>query len=857
MPSIGGLSNLQRQVRADEFRNRVMKAVAAGLVLILCAGSYFLYTRSGKRQRVMSLAVGGDQRFAVWQNSEDARQQRVQLRLQLEKGKVYHLSNDVTHRFTHHLAKAPATTDGGGKRQLKLGGSGPERAAKMHRAIPASIMRAQLGLAVEVVAFGDNDPSSFGSGIGDDYDFGDYADEDRSDWLQLSVTVEKFAIKNQRLWRGHHEVHVARGDALRPADKAGKKGKKGKLGKGGKKNKPAHMTPAQQKEAAAAIAAMEDGVGRRQRQRRLDDSEYYYDDGVDGVGGFPGAEADVPAAGGSGHALGAKLKAAVKAKLARIKRADDAAAQGPRLPPSKGHVARQRRHRGGSRDKLWAAVTQVMEGRQISAKLAPDGVGLQVFAEQAKVAVVQALHELDLLPLRMRHAFQIVEPEALAGVYPALGAMFNVKGRATYGGDVVLANPIDACKPLVDANNVTALKSYIKKDYEATLGDMDAEAEAAGVEAGATDTVDERRAEVGVLVFATRGGCSFEEKAKNAAAAGATGLVVGNDQPGPLPYMGGSEELHVPAVIVDDQTTKAVLAHLASADGGQGSMEVRILTGVDAVRAVAHPSYGRWDAQSEFRGDAAQAPGDGRMPDFLGVEYIVEDELKRRFAIFPPGMVGAGDTWVREYTVHEPVPTDLVEKFRLLHIGPQVTLDNGGVTRELKLYVDTSEAPSAQGALGAVDNDVAGQARAYERAHHPRTAHMAGGATARGMTVRESGTLYVDGATGLIVRGTLHQRITHEENEAQQLVANGTDTEALDLAARRKRKGYVNIEGDSFMKGWTEAPGPNKRGSASNGGTLGGLASDLRGGYQRQSGGRRLRGEAWLEREGPVAVAAA
>ena len=132
MPSIGGLSNLQRQVRADEFRNRVMKAVAAGLVLILCAGSYFLYTRSGKRQRVMSLAVGGDQRFAVWQNSEDARQQRVQLRLQLEKGKVYHLSNDVTHRFTHHLAKAPATTDGAesgtGKGRVHRGtGNGADR----------------------------------------------------------------------------------------------------------------------------------------------------------------------------------------------------------------------------------------------------------------------------------------------------------------------------------------------------------------------------------------------------------------------------------------------------------------------------------------------------------------------------------------------------------------------------------------------------------------------------------------------------------------------------------------------------------------------------------------------------------
>ena len=54
------------------------------------------------------------------------------------------------------------------------------------------------------------------------------------------------------------------------------------------------------------------------------------------------------------------------------------------------------------------------------------------------VVVVQALHELDLLPLRMRHAFQVVEPPALAGVYPALGAMFNVKGRASYGGDIVV-----------------------------------------------------------------------------------------------------------------------------------------------------------------------------------------------------------------------------------------------------------------------------------------------------------------------------------------------------------------------------------------------------------------------------------
>ena len=74
-----------------------------------------------------------------------------------------------------------------------------------------------------------------------------------------------------------------------------------------------------------------------------------------------------------------------------------------------------------------------------------------------------------------------------------------------------------------------SISVIICQEITAILGDMNAEAEEAGVEAGATDTVDERRAEVGVLVFATRGGCSFEEKAKNAAAAGATGLVVGND----------------------------------------------------------------------------------------------------------------------------------------------------------------------------------------------------------------------------------------------------------------------------------------------------------------------------------------
>ena len=179
------------------------------------------------------------------------------------------------------------------------------------------------------------------------------------------------------------------------------------------------------------------------------------------------------------------------------------------------------------------------------------------------------------------------------------------------------------------------------------------------------------------------------------------------------------------------------------------------------------------------------------------------------------------------------------------------------------MYVDTSEAPAA-GELKAAANDVAEQARAYERAHHPRTAHMAGGAATRGMTVRESGTLYVDGATGLVTRGTLHQRIRREENEAQQLVANGTDTEALDVPAARRRKGYVNIEGDSFMKGWTDTTVVPKRGSASNYGTLGGFASDLAGGYQRQSGGRRARrlapSPSWeeaLDREGPVAVAAA
>ena len=128
----------------------------------------------------------------------------------------------------------------------------------------------------------------------------------------------------------------------------------------------------------------------------------------------------------------------------------------------------------------------------------------------------------------------------------------------------------------------------------------------------------------------------------------------------------------------------------------------------------------------------------------------------------------------------------------------------------------------------------------------------------RGMTVRESGTLYVDGATGLITRGTLHQRITREENEAQQLVANGTDTEVLNVAQVRKRKGYVNIEGDSFMKGWTDTKVAVKRGSG-GAGTLGRFASDLAGGYQRQSGGRRRLApwEEYLDREGQVVVAAA
>ena len=72
-------------------------------------------------------------------------------------------------------------------------------------------------------------------------------------------------------------------------------------------------------------------------------------------------------------------------------------------------------------------------------------------------------------------------------------------------------------------------------------------------------------------------------------------------------------------------------------------MKVKILTGVDAIRALAHPNYGRWDRAQEFRGDAAPLePGlreiegltgvsvIGVLPYFTG-SYILEEEIPWQF----------------------------------------------------------------------------------------------------------------------------------------------------------------------------------------------------------------------------------
>merc|ERR1719401_3134438 len=71
----------------------------------------------------------------------------------------------------------------------------------------------------------------------------------------------------------------------------------------------------------------------------------------------------------------------------------------------------------------------------------------------------------------------------------------------------------------------------------------------------------------GAIVLVQRGTCWFHNKALNAEAAGAAGVIVYNDQRRMIDIMGGVDELPSPSIstiLIEEDVEKMLLRHLGS-----------------------------------------------------------------------------------------------------------------------------------------------------------------------------------------------------------------------------------------------------------------------------------------------------
>lgn len=159
-----------------------------------------------------------------------------------------------------------------------------------------------------------------------------------------------------------------------------------------------------------------------------------------------------------------------------------------------------------------------------------------------------------------RQGLQINAPASIAGIYAAEEAAFTVPldDSGVIFSDVVLANPVDGCFPLNNAQAVT-----------------------------------------GKLVLIQRGSCNFDLKASYAEQAGATGFVVYNNQPGAGPItMAGSFLVNIPGLMIGTDDGNNIAATISGNN---------IVTAtLDANIAIATPEFD--DVLASF---SSRGPGHG------------------------------------------------------------------------------------------------------------------------------------------------------------------------------------------------------------------------------------------------------
>merc|ERR1712166_1176486 len=279
---------------------------------------------------------------------------------------------------------------------------------------------------------------------------------------------------------------------------------------------------------------------------------------------------------------------------------------------------------------VWHRMAEATIGKEFLVKLAYNGSVVDMETQSIHQAVVEKLHEINALPMEMVYKLQLYSPSSGDGdkVFDSLGAQWNPPGTKTVHGPLRLMNGT-----LCDVPDIPADKTGL-----------------VGVLNGTSD-------QSSWLAVVPRGECTFVVKAKNAQLMGASGMVVINDEE-ELVLMAGTaiKGLTLPSVMISKSDGMEVEADWIAGKYTQSA----ILAGHDAVGRHDHAGDGT--ESDEFM-----------LPDFMGYDSMIEEEVNRFFSIFPETAVGIGDTWQRSIELQRPDESERstqTEQYTLLEMPP-------------------------------------------------------------------------------------------------------------------------------------------------------------------------------------------
>jgi hypothetical protein len=287
------------------------------------------------------------------------------------------------------------------------------------------------------------------------------------------------------------------------------------------------------------------------------------------------------------------------------------------------------RHRAGEAwvtPPIWETMAKAVRGLPFTAVVAHNGSLVSMDATAIHEAVIVEMHQAGALPIEMTTALEVTNPPRLKGIYDSLGAQWNPAGLPTMSGPVVLADPPTACRD--------ASKGESPRDWITNAAELE-----------------------GSIVLVERGKCTFLEKVELLHELMAVGVIVADTVSEPLLLMGGHvDKKLIPSVMVTQELGSQIKATLEAGE----ELEVKMLSGVEAMR---------------LKGSVGLLGGDEKkksnVPDFLGYNSMIEDQIKRRFSMFPSQPVGVGDRWNRQLKVQmngQKTPTWVQETYEMLEV---------------------------------------------------------------------------------------------------------------------------------------------------------------------------------------------